>query len=294
MGIALKLQDSARPGPKHCLSHNPAFILTRMRGASPPWLGGLQLVLLTAALACGGGSEQSAGDSSGSAAEGSEPRYVPEVDEGIGASVAILLDNSGSMEDEAEGDDRPKYVVAREALAAVLAATDSFIAREPDFPVKIGLYRFANDVERLIPIAPYNGEALRAALEHMENPDGGTAIGDAMDMARADLYRAGTYRKYILVVTDGENNRGRSPSTVAREIARRSEGAVRQYFVAFDIDADRFAFLREVQGEVLGASNGAALRASLDTLYRGRILAEALDAGETLPDSVKPATTRGR
>ena len=63
---------------------------------------------------------------------------------------------------------------------------------------------------------------------------------------------------------------------------RRSEGAIRIYFVAFDVDAEKFAFLREVRGEVMGASNGAALRASLDTIYQGRILAEAPDAGETL------------
>ena len=37
-----------------------------------------------------------------------------------------------------------------------------------------------------------------------------------MDVARAGLYRAGTFRKYILVVTDGENTNGRSPRRVAR------------------------------------------------------------------------------
>jgi hypothetical protein len=55
------------------------------------------------------------------------------------------------------------------------------------------------------------------------------------------------------------------------------------YFVAFDVDAEKFDFLREVHGEVLGASDGVALRASLDTIYRGKILAEAVDAGEKLP-----------
>ena len=55
------------------------------------------------------------------------------------------------------------------------------------------------------------------------------------------------------------------------------------YFVAFDIDADEFAFVREVRGEVVGASNGDALRARLDEIYRGKILSEALDAGETNP-----------
>jgi hypothetical protein len=110
-----------------------------------------------------------------------------------------------------------------------------------------------------------------------------------MDVARADLYRAGTFRKYILVVTDGENTNGRSPRRVAQEIARRSEGSVRMYFVAFDVDAKRFDFVKDVRGEVVGASDGNALRASLDTIYRGKILAESIDVGETLPDSARSA-----
>lgn len=237
----------------------------------------LSLLLVPLVAACSDGDSDAAADAA------DDGPYVAEGDEGLGASVAILLDNSGSMEDEAEGDDRPKYEVAREALEAVLASTDSFAARNPDFVVNVGLYRFASGVERLVPIRPYDRAVLSAALAGMPEPDGGTAIGDAMDAARADLYRAGTIRKYILVVTDGENTEGRSPESVAREIARRSEGAVRQYFVAFDVDAENFAFVRDVQGLVLGARNGDALRASLDTIYRGRILAEAVDAGETLP-----------
>lgn len=208
-------------------------------------------------------------------------KYTASVDEGLGASVAILIDNSGSMRKSAGGDDRPKYIVAREAIEAMLASTDSFVAKQPDFPINVGLYRFASRVTPMAPVAKYDRAALVAALDAMPEPDGGTAIGSAMDIARADLYRAGTFRKYILVVTDGENTQGRSPRRVAEEINRRSEGAVRMYFVAFDVDADRFAFVRENRGEVVGASNGDALRARLDEVYRGKILSEAVDAGET-------------
>ncbi|MGH7554816.1 MAG: vWA domain-containing protein [Longimicrobiales bacterium] len=197
--------------------------------------------------------------------------------------MAILLDNSGSMERDAPGERRPKYRIAREAIEAMIASTDAFVGQQPDFRVNVGLYQFASEVVTLVPVRPYDRAELVAALNAMPEPEGGTAIGDAMEVARADLYRAGTIRKYILVVTDGENTAGRSPESVAREIARRSEGGVRQYFVAFDVDADVFSFVREVQGDVLGARNGVTLRASLDTIYRGRILAEAMDAGETLP-----------
>ena len=61
------------------------------------------------------------------------------------------------------------------------------------------------------------------------------------------------------------------------------------YFVAFDIDAERFAFLRDVRGEVVGARNGDALRARLDEIYRGKILSEAVDAGETHPAAADSA-----
>jgi Mg-chelatase subunit ChlD len=226
--------------------------------------------------------ERSPDDGDGSRSGSEQGRYIPSGDEGLGASVAIVVDQSGSMRDAARGDTRPKYSVARDAILEMLATTDSFIARQPGFPINVGLFAFAGKVSTLVPIAPYDREALRSALLTMPAPDGGTAIGDAMDVARQALYQSGTIRKYILVVTDGENTAGRSPESVAREIARRSDGAVKMYFVAFDIDADKFAFVRSVRGEVLGARNAVALRASLDTIYRGKILAEAVDAGETL------------
>jgi hypothetical protein len=238
---------------------------------------------LLAAIAAGCAPEPSDRHDPPASAAGTPQNYAPSGDEGLGASIAILVDNSGSMRKSAGRDDRPKFVVAREALEAMIASTDSFVAKQPGFPIKVGLYQFSSEVETLVPMQAYNQPALRRALESMSAPNGGTAIGRAMDVARVDLYRAGTIRKYILVVTDGENTDGPSPRSVAREIFRRSEGAVRMYFVAFDVDARTFDFLPSVHGEVLGASNGVALRASLDTIYRGKILAEASDAGERLP-----------
>lgn len=238
-------------------------------------------LLVVAAGACGvrGGDQP---DTS-TATPAPPQKYTPSGDEGLGASVAIVVDNSGSMAKPARGDDSPKYLVARRAIYDMLATTDSFVVRQPGFPVNVGLYSFSSQVEPIVPIRPYDRNALRQALATIPRPSGGTAIGRALEVARADLYRAGTIRKYILVVTDGENTDGPSPGEVAREIARRSEGAVKMYFVAFDVDAEKFNFVRSVHGEVLGAQNGVALRASLDTIYRGRILAEAMDAGESLP-----------
>src|SRR5438874_13432994 len=55
--------------------------------------------------------------------------YQAEVEEGLGAAVAILVDTSGSMKERVGGDSRRKSEVAQEALEAMLDATDAFIAR---------------------------------------------------------------------------------------------------------------------------------------------------------------------
>jgi Mg-chelatase subunit ChlD len=212
--------------------------------------------------------------------------YQAEVEEGLGAAVAILIDTSGSMRDKAPGDARPKSVIAHEALEAMLDATDAFVAKRPDFPIKIGLYTFSSNVRRLRPIQPYDRNAIRAALSGLPQPGGGTAIGDAMREARPDLYRAGVFRKYLLVVTDGDNTNGLPPEDVAREIFQKSEGAVQIYFVAFDTSPEKFAFLKDAGGDVIGAGTGVELRQALDGIYQGKILAEAPGAGER--EHVKP------
>jgi hypothetical protein len=220
---------------------------------------------------------------SGGDAQDSTAPYQAEVEEGLGAAVAILVDTSGSMADAAPGDSRPKSVVAREALEAMLDATDAFREKRPDFPIKIGVYSFATDVSKLQPIEPYDRARLKSALSSLPPPEGDTAIGDALREARPDLYRAGVFRKYLLVVTDGENTSGRSPDQVAREIFRKSEGAVQIYFVAFDINPETFSFLKEVGGDVIAAGTGPELRSALDGIYQGKILAEAPAGAEREP-----------
>ena len=210
--------------------------------------------------------------------------YQAAVEEGLGAAVAILVDTSGSMREQAPGDNRPKFVVAEEALEAMLNATDAFVAKRPDFPIKIGLYSFSSSVRRLRDIEPYDRASIRGALAALPRPGGGTAIGEAMHEARPDLYRAGVFRKYVLVLTDGENTSGRGPEDVAREIFEKSEGSVQVYFVAFDTSPEKFSFLKQAGGDVIGAGSGGELRKALDGIYQGKILAEAPDAGEREPN----------
>jgi hypothetical protein len=217
--------------------------------------------------------------------------YRARVDEGLGASVAILIDNSGSMWQKAPGDTRAKYLIARDAVEEMLRATEEVIRERPDFPVNVGIYRFSGDVVQVLPMGRYDRQKVRAALGTMPAPEGKTAIGDGMDRAREELYGAGTFRKYILVLTDGENTHGREPADVAREIAARGQGAVQTYFVAFDTDPATFGFLKETGGDVFAARAGADLRRALGDVYRGKILAEAADYGEGAPPAAGNSAT---
>ncbi len=240
----------------------------------------LLVALLTSA--CQPAPRRERSDATGRNAPEPEAPYQAEIEEGLGAAVAILVDTSGSMKDKAPGDSRPKYEVAQEALEAMLDATDAFVARRPDFPIKIGVYSFSSGVRVLRPIQPYDRAAIRETLAHLPRPGGGTAIGEAMREARPDLYRAGVFRKYLLVVTDGQNTNGRNPEDVARDIWRKSEGGVQTYFVAFDTSPEKFSFLKDAGGDVIGAGSGAELRTALDGIYQGKILAEAA-GGEREP-----------
>jgi Mg-chelatase subunit ChlD len=232
-------------------------------------------------LACAPNSRRDQPRGSVPEAESTAP-FQAEVEEGVGAAVAILIDTSGSMKERAPGDSRRKHEVAKEALDAMLDATDAFIARRPDFPIKIGVYSFSSGVRPLRAIQPDDRAAIKAVLANLPGPGGGTAIGDAMREARPDLYRAGTFRKYLLVVTDGEITNGRDPESVEGDIWSRSQGGVQEFFVAFDTSPEKFAFLKEVGGDVIGAGTGAELRTALDGIYQGKILAEAT-GGEREP-----------
>jgi Mg-chelatase subunit ChlD len=206
--------------------------------------------------------------------------YQAEVEEGLGAAVALLLDTSGSMDQAASGDSRPKYQAARSAIQEMLNATDEFVARRPDFPIKIALYHFSSDAWQVMPIQSYDRAKIQEALEKIPAPGGGTALGSAMHAARPELYRSGTFRKYLLLITDGMNTTGPNPEAVARNIHAKSDGSVQIYFVAFDTYPDKFDFLKEVGGDVLWAKNEPELRAALEEIYHGKILAEEIDAGE--------------
>ena len=199
-----------------------------------------------------------------------------------GLAAAILIDVSGSMEDSVRGIDgrrEPKIEIARRAARDLIDQFARYAADHPDEDVRLGIYEFSRrrgepDCRPVFPMNTPDPVRAEAAIAKLE-ADGGTPIGTAMITAKRELDRTGLTRRHLLVVTDGENTDGFRPDLVAAAIGRRPDAErPSMYFVAFDIEASRFARLRDAGGLVLPAADGRELNETLDSLLRGRILLE--------------------
>jgi Ca-activated chloride channel family protein len=97
---------------------------------------------------------------------------------------------------------------------AASAAVRAFVDAVPD-GTAIGLVTFAGSAVVVAPLTTDKDE-LRDALARIPPPDGGTAIGDALDAAARLLPASG--RRAIVLITDGVNNAGADPLAVAPAI----------------------------------------------------------------------------
>ena len=199
-----------------------------------------------------------------------------------GLAAAILIDVSGSMEDkvaDTDGRREEKIEIARRAARDLVNQFAKYAADNPTEDVRLGLYEFSRrrgepDCRPVVPMGPPDVVSAERAIAKLE-ADGGTPIGEAMITAKRELDRTGLTRRHLLVVTDGENTDGFSPERVAQAIGQRPEAErPSMYFVAFDIDASRFARVRDAGSLVLPAANARELNDTLDSLLRGKILLE--------------------
>jgi Mg-chelatase subunit ChlD len=199
-----------------------------------------------------------------------------------GVAAVVLVDVSGSMDERvrnAQGDRERKIAIARRATLDLVRSFETYARAHPNEPVSLGVYEFSQRSNQpaarvVIPLGPPDSAAAGERLEAMK-PRGGTPIGDAMIDARRALDATGLRRRHLLVVTDGENTDGVSPTDVARAMERQ-EGDLRAplYFVAFNVDAKAFAGVKQHGGLVLSAKDGGELATTLDELLSDKILVE--------------------
>ncbi len=116
--------------------------------------------------------------------------------------VFILLDTSGSMSATDVDPTRAQ---------AALAAARAFIEATPA-GTKVGIIAFSSSASLVQPLTADRDLAI-AALQNVPEPDGATAIGDALALAAQNLPAAG--HRVVVLITDGVNNRGTDPNEVA-------------------------------------------------------------------------------
>ena len=208
------------------------------------------------------------------------PQKTVEAREGLAAAIAI--DVSGSMDEAVAGQNgrkEPKIDIARRAALDIVEQFATYARAHQDEPVLLGMYEFSRrrgdpDCRTVVAMGPPDRERAAAAIARL-NADGGTPIGQAMITAKRALDETGLTRRHLLVVTDGENTDGVAPDTVATAIGRRPDAERPSiYFVAFDVDANRFNRVRDAGGLILSAANATELNTTLDMLLSGKILVE--------------------
>jgi Mg-chelatase subunit ChlD len=205
-----------------------------------------------------------------------------EIEQREGLAAAILIDVSGSMEEEvrgASGREEEKISIARRAARDLVEQFARYADEHPGEPVLLGLFEFSErsgqpDCRAVIPMGPPDRARAERALASMR-AQGGTPIGNAMITAKRELDATGLTRRHLLVVTDGENTDGFAPDDVTTMINRRPEVERPSiYFVAFDIEERRFARVRDAGALLLGAADARELNSTLDMLLRGQIFVE--------------------
>jgi len=235
------------------------------------------LAALVVAAGCGRKPQLKVTGSSGRGSTGVAPVELAKVEAKPGVAVVVLVDTSGSMAQkvpDASGQMRPKNELAREALERIVAQTDDWKKKKPDQTLKMGVTLFASSVRDLLPVGDFDAAAARAALNRLPHPNSGTAIGKAMEHGFQALYGTGCTRKYLVCITDGENTVGVRPDRMAKQLFDQTGGEVEIHFIAFDTASRHFAFLKEVNGNVVEASDGKQLAEELSKIYDKRILAE--------------------
>ena len=184
---------SARRSRGAALAYSDLAFLETAIGRAPPWTeifaGVWALAILTAGAAL---------------AKPSIVATLPVHD----AAIVLCIDTSGSM---ASTDVAPTRSEASRDAAL------TFINGVPE-GTRIGLVAFSAAAFPLGPLTD-DRDAVREALGRLPGPNGGTAIGDALNVAAQMLPPGG--RRAIVLVTDGVNNAGSDPLGVASAIGAR-------------------------------------------------------------------------
>jgi len=165
-----------------------------------------------------------------------------------GADIMIVLDESPSMSAE---DFKPKNRF--EAAKSVIK--NFIVGRKND---KIGLVAFSKEASLIVP-PTLNYSYLLSAIDNMRIMElgNGTAIGMGIAVALIHLREVASKNKFIILLTDGDNNAGEILPGSAAEIARQL--GVKIYTVGIGKEGETFL-------EFIDPNTGKAFQG----IYRGK------------------------
>jgi len=121
-------------------------------------------------------------------------------------SVVLCIDTSGSMTSQD---------VAPTRAEAARAAAQTFISELPA-GTKVGVVTFSTAAQAVQALTA-DHQAAVDALARIPEPNGATAIGDALALAAQQLPKTG--HRAVVLITDGVNNNGVDPLEVAKFLA---------------------------------------------------------------------------
>ncbi len=213
---------------------------------------------------------------------GFQPATLRGAEEGI--ALAIIYDTSGSMKEsvaDAEGGTAPKYVIANRALLAVARQLEAFATNASTATprkLNVGLFIFEGEHAReVVKLGPLDTATLERWASRFANPHGNTPLGNTLTTATRAVLNSPLSRKHVLVITDGLNTAGPTPSAVLprlKQQAAQRDASFSVHFVAFDVDARQFASLKKLGATVVGAADEKQLNSQLQFILQQKILLE--------------------
>ena len=204
----------------------------------------------------------------------------------FGISVAIIMDVSGSMSNAPKGGGDKKYIQANNALKTVTNFLIQMAEKQKDLKIQVSILRFSSGVELVLPLTVLNSDGI-SKLKASTNikffePDGGTAIGEAVEKGASILAQSGTILNSLIVISDGENTGSLTPDVALdalydnRNTASTADYEVRTSsqmvsFVGFDVSSGIFDNVKKKGARVASATNQVELEQSLTSLLEADI-----------------------
>jgi uncharacterized protein YegL len=197
------------------------------------------------------------------------PFVAPEALPGDTVGLFFCLDTSGSMARLI--DNTRKIDISKAAMQHVVAQIAAYTRAHPQKQVKVGVCAFSDQATVVQPLKAFDPDRLSEVIQSLQ-PSGNTAIGEALSLALQGILATGVETKAILVMTDGENNRGVSPEQVVEAIKHNRNNRkvhtadIHLFLVAFDIQARVFDGVKKAGAVVKESRDQKSLEEILQTL----------------------------